>query len=87
MRMKNERTALRNHCIARKRNGKKRKGRGFSREELRSAGTNLRQALRNGLPVDARRRTVHQENVELAKQQLQRPKTRKKRASKAKKKS
>ena len=87
MRMKNKRTTLRNHLIARKRNGKKRKGRGFSREELRSAGISLRQASRNGLPVDARRRTAHEENVKLAKQQLQRLKITKKRASKAKKKT
>ncbi len=86
MRMKNERTVLRNHLITRKRNGRERKGRGFSREELRSAGIDLKQALRKGLPIDARRRTAHEENVRLAKQQLPPPKITKKRAPKAKKK-
>ena len=73
--------ALRNRIIIRKKSGKEREGKGFSREELKKAGISPKQALRAGLPVDVRRRTVHDENVRLVKQQL------KKRVSKPKKKA
>jgi large subunit ribosomal protein L13e len=73
--------ALPKRVIVRKKSGEKRKGRGFSREELKKAGISFRQALRFGLPVDVRRRTVHHENVKLIGQQL------KKHVSKAKKKT
>jgi len=79
--------ALRNRLIVYKKSGKKRSGRGFSREELKKAGISLKQALRIGLPVDIRRRTVHDENVKLVKQQLQSLKPVKKRVSKPKKKT
>jgi large subunit ribosomal protein L13e len=46
-----------------KKNGKPRKGKGFSREELRKAGLSLREALKSGVPIDIRRRTIHKENV------------------------
>ncbi len=75
---------LRKCSVVRKRNGKKRVGRGYSRGELKKAGINFSQALHIGLPVDVRRRTVHDENVELVKQQLQKFKIVKKRVSKAK---
>ena len=48
-------------------NGKQRKGRGFSREELKKAGLNLQEARRIELPIDFRRRTAHDENVEAVK--------------------
>ncbi|MDH5448482.1 MAG: ribosomal protein L13e [Candidatus Bathyarchaeota archaeon] len=72
--------ALRNRLIVRKKSGEKRKGRGFSREELKKAGISLKQALHVGLPVDVRRRTVHGENVKLIKRQLKKsnPKAKKK---------
>lgn len=73
--------ALRNRLIVRKRSGDKRKGRGFSRGELKKAGISFKQALQMGLPVDTRRRTVYDENVKLIRQQL------KKRVSKPKKKT
>ena len=73
--------ALRNRLTVRKKSGEKRKGRGFSREELKKAGISPKQALHVGLPIDLRRQTVHGENVKLIKQQL------KKRVSKAKKKT
>ena len=38
-------------------------GRGFSRGELKKAGTNHKEALKLGIPLDSRRRTVHEENV------------------------
>ncbi len=47
--------------------GKQRYGRGFSREELKKAGTNPREAIDHGVPIDRRRRTAHEENVEVIK--------------------
>ncbi|MCS7096151.1 MAG: ribosomal protein L13e [Candidatus Bathyarchaeota archaeon] len=47
--------------------GKKRAGRGFSIGELKKVNFDLKKALRMGIPVDARRRTVHEENVEALK--------------------
>ena len=54
-----------------KNDGKQRFGRGFSREELRKAGSSLKEATKLGLLVDDRRKTVHDENVEAAKTFLQ----------------
>jgi large subunit ribosomal protein L13e len=45
-------------------NGKVKAGRGFSPDELAKAGVNKLQARQMGLPVDWRRRTSHDENVE-----------------------
>jgi len=42
----------------------KRSGRGFSLEELKKAGLNLAEAKRLKLPVDKRRKTAHDQNVE-----------------------
>ena len=39
-------------------------GRGFSREELKKAGINLQEARAIELPIDMRRRTSHDGNVE-----------------------
>jgi large subunit ribosomal protein L13e len=47
--------------------GKQRRGKGFSREELKRAGLSLKEALRFGIPVDSRRKTVHEENVKAVK--------------------
>lgn len=46
-----------------KKKGKPRKGKGFSREELRKAGLSFREAFKLGIPIDIRRRTIHKENV------------------------
>ncbi len=46
---------------------KQRFGKGFSREELKKAGVNLAVARSIELPIDMRRRTVHDENVEAVK--------------------
>jgi large subunit ribosomal protein L13e len=54
---------------------KQRCGRGFSREELKKAGTSLAEALKLAIPVDSRRRTLHEENVEVAKSLIQSMKT------------
>ena len=61
--------------------GKQRFGRGFSREELKGAGSNLNEALRFGISIDDKRKTVHEENIEAVKALLQE----KKLASKPKK--
>jgi large subunit ribosomal protein L13e len=71
--------------VARKKSSEKRKGRGFSRGELKKASVSVGQALRVGLPVDVRRRTVHEENVRVVRQRLESPNAPKKRASKPKK--
>ncbi len=42
-------------------------GRGFSRDELRKAGTSLTEAVKLGVPVDSRRKTMHEDNVETVK--------------------
>jgi ribosomal protein L13E len=48
-------------------NEKKRVGRGFSRGEVQKAGVNLAVARAIELPVDMRRRTAHDENIEAIK--------------------
>jgi len=40
-----------------------RTGRGFSLGELGKAGTHYREALKFGIPVDTRRKTVYKENI------------------------
>lgn len=67
-----------------KKDGKQRLGKGFSREELRKAGLSLKEALRLGIPVDSRRRTVHQENVDAIKGFLEGIKEKPRRKAKSK---
>lgn len=50
-----------------KQDGKQRYGKGFSAGELRKAGLSLSQAVKLGVPVDSRRKTAHEVNVEAAK--------------------
>ncbi len=47
--------------------GKQRSGRGFSPEELKKAGIDSAEAKRLKLPVDRRRKTAHDQNVEAIK--------------------
>ena len=42
-------------------------GKGFSRDELKAVGLSVKQALKMGIPVDVRRSTMHEENVETLK--------------------
>jgi len=44
--------------------GKQTQGKGFSREELKKAGLSLTEAVKYHIPVDPRRKTCHDENVE-----------------------
>ena len=48
-----------------KKDGKQRFGKGFSRKELKKAGLSLKEALKFGIPVDSRRKTAHEENVDV----------------------
>ena len=50
--------------------GKPKEGRGFSRKELEKAALDLKKALRLGIPVDLKRRTLHEENVHALKEYL-----------------
>lgn len=54
-----------------KKDGKQRFGRGFSLEELKKAGLDPRDALKYGVPVDAKRKTAHEGNIEVVKAFLQ----------------
>lgn len=54
-------------ATVRKKDGKPKEGRGFSLEELRKAELNLKKALKLKIPVDLRRRSSHEENVEALK--------------------
>jgi len=54
--------------------GKQRSGRGFSREELKTAGLNPAEARKLELPVDRRRKTAHDQNVEAIKAYVEKKK-------------
>lgn len=62
---------------------KQRCGKGFSREELKKVKLSVKQALKLKIPVDSRRRTLHEENVKTLKSFLKNMKT----PSKSKRKS
>lgn len=55
-------------------NRKQRSGKGFSTEELKKAGLNPTEAARIGLPIDTRRKTAHDENVEVIKAYVEKKK-------------
>jgi large subunit ribosomal protein L13e len=67
-----------------KKGGKQRCGKGFSREELKKAGINLKEALKLGIPVDFRRRTTHNENVDAVKALMEKVKAKPKSKGKSK---
>lgn len=54
--------------------GKRRLGRGFSPDELKEAGLTAADARTLRLPVDRKRRTSHEENVDALKAHLEKPK-------------
>ena len=49
---------------------KSREGKGFSKEELKEAGLTPGEAKRLGIPVDTRRKTRYDDNVETLKEYL-----------------
>ncbi len=51
--------------------GKKREGRGFSPYELKEVGLTPGLAKRRKIPVDLRRKTKYEENVQLLRELLQ----------------
>lgn len=53
-----------------KKDGKPKEGRGFSKEELKKSALDFRKALRLEIPVDLKRNTLHEENVEALKEYL-----------------
>jgi len=67
-----------------KKGGKQRDGRGFSREELKKAGLSFKDALKLSIPIDLKRRTAHEENVEVIKILLKNMKAEIKRKKKSK---
>jgi len=67
-----------------KKGGKERYGKGFSVEELKRSGISFKEALRLGVPVDSKRRTAHEENVEAIKTFLESAKAKSKRKRKSK---
>ncbi len=48
-------------------NGKTKNGKGFSPDELAKAGVSPFQAKQLGMPVDFRRKSVHESNIEALK--------------------
>ena len=54
-------------AVVKKKAGKTRSGRGFSRDELREAGIDFQKALRLHLQIDQKRKTKHTENVKALK--------------------
>ncbi len=48
-----------------------RNGKGFSKGEIKKAGSNPEDARKIGLPVDPRRRTIYDENVEVVKAHIE----------------
>jgi ribosomal protein L13E len=50
-----------------KKHGKQRYGRGFSRGELKKVGLSVKDALKFKIPLDSKRKTAHEENVEAVK--------------------
>ena len=70
-----------------RRDGKQVEGKGFSLNELKKANSSLTEAVRFRIPVDPRRRTAHDENVEALKPLLMERKSAVKAKAKGKSKS
>jgi len=68
--------------VVRKEKSSIRKGKGFSRGELKEAKIDFKQALKLAIPIDLRRKTKHPENVKIIKEHMRKlgskPKKRKK---------
>ncbi len=53
---------------------RRRAGRGFSKGELEAVGLDFKKALKMGIPIDKRRKTVHEWNIKTLKEWLERRK-------------
>jgi large subunit ribosomal protein L13e len=62
--------------------GKQRAGKGFSRQELKKAGLDLRAQKKYNLRIDKRRKTAYEENVKLLKERVAEEKKKKAEATK-----
>lgn len=58
------------YAVVFRKDGKPRKGRGFSKGELAKVALDHAKAWRLGIPVDLRRTTLHEENIEKLKEYL-----------------
>jgi ribosomal protein L13E len=67
--------------------GKARKARGYSLEELKNAKMDIRVAKRMKVPVDRRRKTAYEENITQLTTMLEKERSKKKKGTKGKKKS
>jgi large subunit ribosomal protein L13e len=54
---------------------KQKQGKGFSINELKAAGVSKQQAHQAGLPVDVRRKSQHDQNVQAIKAHAKKPKS------------
>ena len=66
--------------------GKRRLGKGFSPDEIKEAGITVQEARKIGMPVDFKRKTSHEENIETLKAQVEKAPTKKPAAAKKEKK-
>jgi ribosomal protein L13E len=62
-------------AVITKQNGKQSLGRGFSPNELEQAGLNMQDAKKIGIPMDIKRKSVHEENVACIKAHAEKAKT------------
>ncbi len=53
--------------------GKERKGRGFSPDEIKEAGLTALDIRNLALPIDRKRKTSHEENIETLKAHMEKP--------------
>jgi len=58
---------MRSVAIVYKKEGKPRGGRGYSVTELQEVGLDVKKALRLKIPIDLRRRSSHEDNVQALK--------------------
>ena len=62
-------------AVITKQNGKQSIGRGFSLSELEKAGLNKQDAKKIGIPLDVKRKSLHDENVATLKTHAEKAKT------------
>ena len=62
-------------AVITKQNGKQSIGRGFSLNELKEAGLNKQDAKKIGVPLDIKRKSLHNENVACIKSHAEKAKT------------